>query len=66
MSAVSRACKYARCVVRFSDRELWAPEQAACEVQGKAAADRAAMVSDGDQREWLRERSVAVISPLAA
>lgn len=46
MSAVSRARKYARCVVRFSDRELWAPEQAACEVQGRAAADRAAMVSE--------------------
>lgn len=66
MSAVSRACKYPRCVVRFSDRELWAPEQAACEVQEGAAADRAAMVSEDDQRERVCERSVAVISPLAA
>lgn len=64
MSAELRARKYARCVVRFSDRELWAPEQAACEVQRRAAAaDRAAMVSE-DQRE--SESSVAVISLLAA
>lgn len=67
MSAVLRARKYARCVVRFSDRELWAPEQAACEVQRRAAAaaaaDRAAMVSE-DQCE--SESSVAVISLLAA
>lgn len=65
MSAVLRARKYARCVVRFSDRELWAPEQAACEVQRRAAAaaDRVAMVSE-DQCE--SESSVAVISLLAA
>lgn len=62
MSAVSRARKYARCVVRFSDRELWAPVQAACEVQRRAAADRAAMVSEDDPCG----SSVAVISLLAA
>lgn len=64
MSAVQRARKHARCVVRFSDRELWAPEQAACEVQRRAAG-RAAMVS-GDER---CERSVAgwlSTAPLAA